>query len=115
MNPAEHAEVLPAPSVAVAWNVVEESLATLTVSPGEAKFAAEPVAAIALEHVLFVYSLAVEPASAEPMSLGLLSLAGEAGELDVIAGAAGAVESSTYVMLLVEHADVLPAPSVAVA
>ena len=45
VNPDEHAEVFPAASVAVAVNVVELSSLTLTVSPGELKAAALPVAA----------------------------------------------------------------------
>ena len=38
--------------------------------------------------------LTVEPASAVPMSFGVLSLAGEAGLVEAQGGAAGAVESS---------------------
>jgi hypothetical protein len=47
------------------------------------------------------------------VTFGLLSFAGEAGVVASALGAAGAVESSTYVTPL-EHADVLPAASVAV-
>jgi hypothetical protein len=39
--------------------------------------------------------LTVEPASAVPEISGLLSFAGDAGELESELGAAGAVESST--------------------
>lgn len=45
--PDEHADVLPASSVAVARNVVDELSATATLSPGDAKLAAVPVAATA--------------------------------------------------------------------
>jgi hypothetical protein len=40
----EHPETLPAASVAVALKVVEVSSETVTVRPGEAKAAADPVA-----------------------------------------------------------------------
>ena len=51
--------------------------------------------------------LTVEPASAVPISFGLLLFAGEAGLVELIVGAAGAVESSTYVIGL-EHWEVFP-------
>ena len=41
----EQVDVLPATSVAVALNVVDESSATLTVRPGDAKAVSLPVAA----------------------------------------------------------------------
>ena len=50
----EQLEVLPAASVAVAWNVVEELSTTVTVRPGVAKFAAVPVAEMALVQVALV-------------------------------------------------------------
>jgi hypothetical protein len=95
--------------------VVVELLETETARPGEANAAAVPVAATALVQVAFVYSLTVEPASASPMIFGALLLAGETGLVAVKVGAAGAIESSTYVTELVEHPDVFPAASVAVA
>ena len=50
----EQLEVLPAASVAVAWNVVDELSATVTARPGVAKLVAVPVAATGLVQVLFV-------------------------------------------------------------
>ena len=100
--------------MAVAWNVVEELSATEAVRPGEANAAAPPVAATALVQEELVYSLTVEPASAEPVTSGKLSFAGEAGEVASDEGAAGALESSMYATPL-EQPDTLPAASVAVA
>ena len=91
----EQAEVLPAGSVAVAKKVVVELSATVTDKPGEEKVATEPMAATPEVQVEFVYRRTVEPASAEPNIKGVLSLAGEAGFVDVNIGAAGAAESST--------------------
>src|SRR5262245_17119792 len=90
------------------------SLLTLTVSPGEAKLAAEPWAATAPEQSLDAYSLTVEPASEVPFSSGLLSLAGESGSESVIEGTSGAAEFSSY-SNGDEQSEVLPAESVAVA
>ena len=53
-TPLEQAETFPAASVAVARNVVAESSATATASPGEENAAAVPVAASALVHVPLV-------------------------------------------------------------
>ena len=75
--------------------MVEESSATATLNPGDENAAAPPVAATALVQVALVYSLTVAPASAEPLTLGALLLAGEAGETASEPGALGAVESST--------------------
>ena len=91
----EQADVLPDASLALAKNVVDVSSATETAMPGEANVAALPEPAMADVQVLFVYSLTVEPASADPMIFGELLLAGEAGDVDVTFGALGAVESST--------------------
>jgi hypothetical protein len=111
----EQADVLPAASVAVAWKVVDESSATETESPGKKKLAAEPVPAIEPEQSELVYRFTVEPPSAEPLTSGELSFAGESGSVSVRAGSFGAVESSTYVIELEEQLEVLPAASVAVA
>src|SRR5947208_14764134 len=56
----------------------------------------------------------VAPASPVKLHDGASELPGEVGP-DVTVGAAGAVESSTYVIELDEHGDVFPAKSVAVA
>ena len=66
----EQAEPLPTPSLAVARKVVDESSATDTVSPAAAKSAAEPVATGLPLQVGSVKSLTVEPAAAEPFTLG---------------------------------------------
>jgi hypothetical protein len=105
---------LPAASVAVALNVVDESSARFRVKPGVAKVAAEPLATGAPEQSEVVYSLTVEPASAEPVISGSFSFAGEPGEEFSALGAAGAVESSVYATPL-EQLETLPAASVAVA
>jgi hypothetical protein len=54
VKPVEHEDALPAGSVAVAWNVVVESFATVTAMPPAPKVAAEPLAAIALVQVALV-------------------------------------------------------------
>ena len=54
VTPAEQPETLPAASVAVALNVVDESSETATVSPGEEKLAAVPVTAGAPVHAAVV-------------------------------------------------------------
>ncbi len=54
------------------------------------------------------------PASASPVIWGLLSVDGEGGSMLVIWGTAGGLESSTY-WSAAEHAEMLPAPSMAVA
>ena len=99
----------------MALNVVDESSATAALIPGEAKVAALPEAATEPEQSLVVYSLTVDPASAEPEILGELSFAGPAGVEASDAGAAGAVESSTYVTEALEQLETLPDASVAVA
>ena len=108
----EHAEVLPAGSVAVARNVVEEVSATATLSPGDARAAAEPVAATAPVHDASVYSRTVEPASAVPLIVGELSLAGESGSVSLSVGGPGAVVSTTHVRVA-GVGSVLPAASMA--
>jgi hypothetical protein len=59
--------------------------------------------------------LTLEPASAVPETLGESSLAGEAGVESSEEGAAGALESSTYVTELAEQFETFPATSVDVA
>jgi hypothetical protein len=111
----EQPETFPAASVAVALKVVDVSLETETVRPGEAKAAAVPVAAAPPVQPAVGYTRTVEPASAEPVISGLLSLAGETGLEPSALGSAGAVESSTYVTEEVEQPETLPAASVTVA
>ncbi len=57
----------------------------------------------------------VDPGSTVPLKAGVLSLAPEAGWIPVSTGVVGGALSSTYVMLVEEQLDVLPAASVAVA
>jgi hypothetical protein len=59
--------------------------------------------------------LTVDPASAVPLTTGVFAFAGEDGVVVRPLGAAGAVESSTYVSAGEEQAEPLPAASVAVA
>ena len=75
--------------------MVEESSATATARPGEANAAAVPLPASELVHEALVYSLTVEPASAEPLTLGALLFAGEEGATASALGAAGAGAAST--------------------
>jgi hypothetical protein len=92
---AEHADGLPAASVAVAVKAVDESAATVTANPGVEKLPAPPVATGAPVQSPDVYRRTVDPASAEPVSSGSVSFAGEPGDESSALGAAGAVESST--------------------
>jgi hypothetical protein len=112
---AEQPETLPAASVAVALKVVVVSSETATVRPGLENAAAVPVAVGAPVHPAVVYSLTVEPASAEPLMAGELLFAGPTGVEASEAGSAGEVESSTYVTELAEQPETLPAASVDVA
>src|SRR5215471_8945941 len=61
--------------------------------PGEANWAALPVATGEPVQLEFVYSLTVEPASADPSTLGELLLAGDDGVVPVSVGAGGGVVS----------------------
>ena len=73
--------------------------ATATESPGEVNAAAVPLPATALVQDEFVYSETVEPASAVPVTAGLLLFAGEAGDIASPEGATGAVVSHVNVKL----------------
>jgi hypothetical protein len=95
----EQAEVLLAPSVAVAWKVVIELSGTDAVIPGEANTESEPLGTVPMLEQLVVpfellYSFTVVPAGAEPNIFGELLFAGEPGALPVSVGAAGSVEFS---------------------
>jgi hypothetical protein len=92
--PLEHEEVLLEASVAVALNVVEPLSATDTDRP-DPNPVALPLVTGAPEQSLLVYSLTVEPASATPLTNGLLLFAGDAGAEPNPLGAVGTVESST--------------------
>ena len=63
-------------------------------SPGAANSAAEPVASAVPVQSPLPWTLTVEPASADPLTSGLVSSAGESGSVSVIDGGGGAVESS---------------------
>ena len=104
----------PAASVAVAVNWCVASSVTDAVSPAAAKVAAAPCTSIPPLQSLDWNTFTVEPASAEPLTSGLFSSAGESGSVSVIDGAAGACESSVYANAP-EHGEALPAASVAVA
>ena len=79
----------------MALKLVVELSGTETARPGEAKPLALPVAAGAPVQLRVLKSLTVVPASAEPLTSGLLLLAGESGVVPVTVGAVGARESST--------------------
>lgn len=89
----EHAETLPAVSVAFAVNEVVVSSLTETAMPGDANAAVVPVATIEPEQLLVAYTLIEDDASAVPRILGELLLAGPAGLVEIFDGAAGAVVS----------------------
>src|SRR5688500_7541752 len=91
---AEQTDVLPAASVVLAVNGVSELSATVTARPGDANVAAVPVAAGVPVQSPAAYTVTVAPAAA-PAIFGLLSFAGDAGEVSRPLGAPGAVESST--------------------
>jgi hypothetical protein len=111
---AEHGDLFPAASVAVARNEVVVLLATETISPGEWNWDAVPEATGAPVQCSVVYSLIVEGARAKPLTRGWLLLAGELGVVPLMEGAGGALESSTYARGF-EQGEVFPAASVAVA
>jgi hypothetical protein len=50
----------------------------------------------------------VDPASAEPIIIGVVFEAGPAGEAEFTLGAAGAVESSMYVIVALPQGDSAP-------
>jgi hypothetical protein len=99
----EHADSLPAASVAVAYKVVVASLGTVTETPPDANDAAVPLPNAVPPHAEPEYTFTVDPAAADPVTLGLLLFDGDAGETPLTVGAAGGVESSTYETELVEH------------
>jgi hypothetical protein len=92
VNAAEHGDVLPAVSRAVAVNDVVVSSATGTAIPGLESVADEPVAADPVQFAS-VKIVTVVPASALPTITGLLLFAGEFGVTDVSDGAAGPIVS----------------------
>ena len=107
----EHGDSLPASSVAVALSVVVVSLSTATGIPGDAKSAAEPLAAGSPEQSLVSNRFTVDPDWAEPFTFGALSLDPDAGTVAAsTVGAVGGVESSTYGIEF-EQSDRLPAAS----
>ena len=101
----EHADSFPAASVAVAYSVVVASLGTVTETPPDANDAADPLPNAVPPHADPEYTFTVDPAAADPVTLGLLLFDGD-GDTPLTVGAAGGVESSVYETELVEHADV---------
>ena len=87
--------MLPAPSMALARNKLVLLSGTEAVRPGEANWAAEPMASRTPVQLNCLYRCTVEPAWVVPFTLGELLLAGELGSVSVICGGAGASESST--------------------
>ena len=91
----EHADSFPAASVAVAYNVVVASLGTVTDTPPAPNDAALPLPNTDPLQVEPEYTFTVEPAAADPVTLGLLLFDGDAGDTPLTVGAPGGVESST--------------------
>lgn len=92
---AEQAEAFPAVSVAVAENCAVVPGGTMTMIPGELSSAEVPIAAGDPEHPVPLKIEIRAPASPKPTILGCPSLAGEAGEVVIRSGGAGACPSST--------------------
>src|SRR5262249_29985219 len=107
-------EWLFAASVGRTKNVVVVLSATATVTENVPAPVAVPEPCSVPPHET-VNTSTVELASAVPWIAGLLLFAGEAGDVVRPDGAPGAVESSTYVTLVDEHAETLPAAAGAVA
>ncbi len=84
------------------------SSATSTVRPSEESSLAEPLASGVPEQSAVEKTLTVEPASAEPLTSGWLSLAGEFGSVSVSCGASGPAVS-TVNELLAGVGSMLPA------
>jgi len=95
---------LPAASVAVARYVVDVLVGAVTLMPGDANVAAVPVTLLPVQFEV-VYRATVDPPSAVPISLTLAVFEGDAGVDELITGAAGAAESSVYVVLADEQPD----------
>jgi hypothetical protein len=93
----EHPDALPAASVAVARNEVVELSGTETLMPGVPNTAVEALAIGEPVQAAVVYSFTTVPAAAFPLTLGLLSLAGEAGFVPVIFGVGGGMVSTVKV------------------
>jgi hypothetical protein len=91
----EHDDGLPAASVATARMDDVVLLGTVTVMPGLASWSASPLPAGVPEQFDVRKSSTDEPASALPMTFGLLSDDGDVGEVDVSVGGEGDNESST--------------------
>ena len=68
--------------------VVAVSAGTVAVIPAAENSAADPVPRAPLVHVLLEYSFTVDPASAVPVTLGVVEVDGEAGAVAVTVGLA---------------------------
>lgn len=91
---------MPAVSVARAHTVVVTAVLTNASIPMLAKSSAVPEPTFAPEQVEDVKSVTVEPASLAPKKRGVVFDAGPTGETELTVGAAGALESSTYVKVV---------------
>ena len=85
---------MPAASELLAESWVVASPGTGTVIPAPASWAGVPVTGVPVQFEVVNTRTEVAPPPALPCTSGLLSLAGEAGEVPVRLGAEGAVESS---------------------
>jgi hypothetical protein len=91
----EQLEALPAASVAVAWKLVVASSATATGAPAVLNVLAITAPSGWPLQAALSNTFTLEPASALPLTRGLLLLAGEAGAAETTVGGSGGVESST--------------------
>jgi hypothetical protein len=108
VDDVEHADTLPATSVAVAKKSVVDPVATLTLIPVEVKAAAPPLPAPDPEQVASVCTVTVDPGSAPvPFTEGAVLPPGDAGTVPVTAGAAGAVPS---IVIVSDPDDVVSVP-----
>ena len=97
--------MFPTASVAVALNVVVLPAATVTDRPVDPNTDAVPVAAGVPVQPTVEYSRTVEPASAVPLTTGVVLGLGEAGVTLVRVTSPGAVESLVYATEVDEQAD----------
>ena len=85
---------MPAASALSAESWVVASPGTGTVIPAPASWAGVPVTGVPVQFEVGEHADHVAPPPALPCTSGLLSLAGDAGEVPVRVGAEGALESS---------------------
>src|SRR5258705_1724439 len=110
-----HPDTFAEASAALTENVVVVSEAALTAMRNCPVGPATPLAIAVPWQPAPANAATVAPGSAVPVSAGSSRVEGERGSVPSALGTGGAVLSSTYATEVVEHAEVLPAPSRAVA